>query len=155
MLRLGTNVHIGRDAFIKADGGLEIGSNTHLSRAVTIYTFSHNYEGDALPYDETFLYRPVRIGRNVWIGMNVCIAPGTTIGDGAIIGIGAVAHGTIGPGEIVVAGGSQTVRTRDSDRYARLEASGAFGGPDGVPYPLPGGSPQPDPSLRRPTPGGR
>ena len=132
-MRLGSNVHIGDGAFIRAEGGLSIGSNTHISRNVTIYTRNHQSEGEALPYDDTFDDRPVTIGRNVWIGMDVCITPGVTIGDGAIVGMGTVVAGTVAAGAIVVSQAARVVGSRDPDRYERLENAGAFGGPSGVP----------------------
>jgi len=77
---IGHNVHIGDGAFFRAEGGLTIGDNAHISRNLVIYTINHQYEGERLPYDEAQIPRPVVIGKNVWIGMNVCIVPGTRIG---------------------------------------------------------------------------
>lgn len=74
---LGDNVHIGQGGWIRAEGGLVIGSHTHISRNITIYTVNHDYLGKRLPYDENLIGKPVTIGENVWIGMNVSIAPGT------------------------------------------------------------------------------
>ena len=86
---LGSNVHIGTNAWFYSLGGLIIGDNVHISRNVTIYTANHNYAG-AIPYDDTYELKPVIIKKNTWIGMNVSIVPGVTIGEGAIIGLGAV-----------------------------------------------------------------
>lgn len=94
---IGNNVHIGDNAWIQGDGGLQIGDNCHISRNLTLYTVNHRYRGDCLPYDEQLDLKPVVIGRNVWIGMNVCVAPGSTIGDGAIIGMGTVVSGEVPP----------------------------------------------------------
>src|SRR5438876_7725927 len=76
-ISIGNNVHIGENAFIRGEGGLSIGDNTFISRNLVLYTMSHRYNGDRLPYDDGFLIKPVIVGSNVWIGMNVCIAPGT------------------------------------------------------------------------------
>jgi acetyltransferase-like isoleucine patch superfamily enzyme len=133
MLVVGTNVHIGRNAYFHTAGGLTIGDNTHISRNVTIYTAQHRYEGTALPYDDTFLYDPVFIGRNVWIGMNVSIVPGVTIGDGAIIGMGTVVSRNVGPGEIVGNARMRVLKDREKERYQSLENSGIYGGVDGEP----------------------
>lgn len=75
MVSMGSNVHIGDNAYFNTAGGLVIGDNVHFSRNVTIYTSSHNYHG-AVPYDEKLIVKPVVICRNAWIGMNVCITPG-------------------------------------------------------------------------------
>ncbi len=130
-VQLGDNVHIGRDAWIRAEGGLVIGSNTHISRNVTIYTINHDYGGERLPYDDKIVKKPVLIGENVWIGMNVSIAPGTKIGEGAIIALGACVSGEVPPLSIV---GHQRLRVlgqRDAKHYHRLKDLGHFGGADG------------------------
>src|SRR5699024_135422 len=75
------NVHIGKNAFIRAEGGLFIGENTHISRNFVCYSVNHDYEGKRLPVDDNDVYKPVHIGKNVWIGINVVVAPGTYIGD--------------------------------------------------------------------------
>lgn len=133
-LWLGDNVHIGRHAWIRAEGGLKIGSHTHISRNVTIYTINHDYQGVRLPYDETLVQKPVTIGENVWIGMNVSIAPGTDIGDGAIIAMGACVSGKVPPLAIVGHQKWRVIGQRDPIHYRKLVESGAFGGADGIPF---------------------
>lgn len=128
---VGNNVHIGDNAFIRAEGGLVIGDNTHISRNVTIYTINHDYEGEALPYDDQYRYRPVTIGRNVWIGMGVTVAPGTRIGDGAIIGMGATVAGEIPAMSIVASASYQVLKERDRAHYERLDMDRLYGGASG------------------------
>lgn len=82
----GKNVHIGNNFFIRAEGGLYIGDNTHISHNVSIYTINHNYKGKRLPYDEDLIKKAVKIEKNVWIGTKVIILPGTHIEEGAIVG---------------------------------------------------------------------
>lgn len=129
------NVHLGDNAFIRAEGGLFIGANTHFSRNLVLYTHNHDYQGEVLPYDNSFRYRKVTIGRNVWVGMNVVILPGATIGDGAIIGAGAVVSGTVAALAIVGAPPASVIKERDAEHYQRLENEGRYGGPNGVPLP--------------------
>lgn len=129
---LGNNVHIGRDGWIRAEGGLTIGDNTHISRNVTIYTVNHDYRGSRLPYDEKLVCKPVVIGENVWIGMNVSIAPGTTIGEGAIIALGACVSGEVPPLVIVGQPSWRILGRRDSEYYWLLKNAKQFGGPDGI-----------------------
>jgi len=127
---VGENVHFG-GGFIRAEGGLTIGDNTHFSRNLTIYTMSHDYEGGRLPYDDKFRCRPVLIGRNVWVGMNVTILPGATISEGAIIGAGAVVAGEVGVGEVFVAPKAMYAFKRDWEHYAFLDERKAYGGING------------------------
>jgi acetyltransferase-like isoleucine patch superfamily enzyme len=127
------NVHIGEGAYIRAEGGLRIGANTHISRNLVVYTRNHEFNGQRLPYDDTKVSKPVDIGRNVWIGTNVCIAPGSTIGDGAIIGMGTVVSGDVPPLAIVASQPMRIVGQRDEAHYRNLEEAKAYGGPNGRP----------------------
>ena len=133
-LEIGDNVHIGENAFFRAEGGLSIGNNTHFARNVVIYTHNHNYEGDYLPYDNTFRFKKVSIGKNVWGGINVTILPGTKIGDGAIIGAGATISGQIEPMEIMGAKVGQKIKSRNKNHYEKLEAENKYGGKNGQQY---------------------
>lgn len=132
-IRLGYNVHIGSQSVIRAEGGLQIDDNTHISHSVTIYTVNHEYEGDTLPYDNNLRSRPVRIGRNVWVGTKVIILPGSTIEEGAIIGAGSVVHGNISALSIIGSSPSVPIGSRDFDHYYALEHGKNFGGHDGKP----------------------
>lgn len=131
---VGHNVHFGDNAYIRAEGGLVIGDNTHISRNLVLYTINHAYDGDRLPYDNTMVEKAVTIGRNVWIGMNVCIAPGTVIGDGAIIALGTAVSGHIPPMAIVGGQKWKILGTRDQARYDTLDEAKAFGGPNGIAF---------------------
>ena len=133
--RIEDNVQVGAGGFIRAEGGLFIGANTHISRNLVLYTMDHDYQGEVLPYDATQVAGPVHIGRNVWIGMNVCIAPGTTIGDGAIVGMGTVVFGEVPALSIIGSQRWRVIGERDADHYARLEAEGRYGGSGGRPLP--------------------
>ena len=131
-MSLGRNVHSGGGAFIRAEGGLSIGDNTHISRNLVLYTINHRRDGLRIPYDETYEKRSVVIHPNVWIGMNVCIVPGTVVGEGAIIGMGTVLSGEIPPMSVVVGSRWRVVGTRDAAHYEDCVKRQAFGGPNGM-----------------------
>ena len=133
-LEIGENVHIGDNAFFRAEGGLKIGDNTHFARNVIIYTHSHNYEGQYLPYDDSFINKEVEIGKNVWVGINTTILPGTMIGDGAIIGAGSTVVGDIPAGAIFGAAKANEIKRRDDQHYQNLESKGKYGGVNGKKY---------------------
>lgn len=124
-IQFGKNVFIGENAFIRAGGGVKIGNNVIISRNVLIYTLSHNYTGECLPYDNTFIKKEVVIEDNVWIGMNVVIAPGTYIEEGAVIGIGARVFGRIPKGAIVGSNG-KIIKFRNLDKYEKLKKENKF-----------------------------
>lgn len=108
-LILGEDVYIGRNFFIHAAGGVVIGDYTHISRNVTIHSRNHNYKGNKLPYDNTYINKKVKIGKYCWIGMNVSILPGVSIGDGSIIGMGSVISKDV-PENSIVTGSGQVIR---------------------------------------------
>lgn len=123
-IKLGNNIRIGYGCFFFGKGGIEIGDNTILSRNITIYSSNHNYNSDIIPYDNSYVNKPVIIGRGVWIGMNVCITPGVHIGDGAIIGMGAVVSQDVSPGGIVVGAKQREVGSRNMDVFNNAQKEG-------------------------------
>ena len=130
-VKIGNNVHINRGAFIRAEGGLIIGDNVHIARNLVIYTINHNYLGDALPYDNTMIKKPVVIGNNVWIGINVTIIPGITIGEGAIIGAGTVVCRDVPPLSIIGSIAPRIIKYRNKDHYINLSEMKKYGGVNG------------------------
>lgn len=130
-LILKNNIHFNENTHFRAEGGLEIGNNAHLSRNLTIYTGNHNYKGDLLPYDSTYIFKPVLIEDNVWIGMNVSILPGITIGEGAIIGMGAVVTKDVPKLAIVGGNPAKVLKFRDEAHYLRLINEKSYSGRGG------------------------
>ncbi len=128
---IGNNVHIGDNCFFSSVGGIVIGDNTHISRNVVIYTNNHEYEGNALPFDEKIRYKEVVIGKNVWIGMNVCILPGVTIGEGAIVGMGSVVYKDVPAFAIVGNKSQELIKHRNRENYDRLTLRGSYSGVNG------------------------
>ena len=129
---IGNNVHIGDNAYLNGKGGLVIEDNVHISRNVTVITSSHNYKGEVLPYDTTYIMKPVAIGKNAWIGMNVSII-GAQIGEGAIIGLGATVSSDVPPLAVVANQPPRIIKYRDKEHYHDLEARHKYGGPSGIP----------------------
>jgi acetyltransferase-like isoleucine patch superfamily enzyme len=129
---IGNNVHIGDGAFIRGNGGLTIGDNTHISRNLVLYTVNHDWTGQRLPYDDLQKAGPVLIEENVWIGMNVCITPGTQIGQGAIIGMGTTVSGVVEPMTIIVGDRNRNIGHRDEAHYCEKKKLGDFGGVNGT-----------------------
>lgn len=118
-LKLGSNVRIGYNCFIFCKGGVEIHHNTILSRNITIYSANHNYEGNALPFDDTYENKKVVIEENVWIGMGVMITPGVRIGRGSIIAMGTVVSKDVAPYSIVASSKLTILKERDIERYKK------------------------------------
>jgi acetyltransferase-like isoleucine patch superfamily enzyme len=103
---VGSNCHF-NGLSIRGDGKVCIGNNFHSGDGCLFITEVHNYEGEFLPYDQTYITKEIYIGNNVWIGSNVTILGGVSIGEGAIIQAGSVVVSNIGACKI--AGGHPAV----------------------------------------------
>ena len=131
-IEIGSNVHINSYSVIQGAGGLCLGDNIHIGPRLTLYTTSHNYNGEAIPYDNSLIRKPVVIEDNVWIGAFVTIVPGVTIGEGAIVGAGTVIFKDVEPLAIVGSGAQHRVlKYRDKLHYDRLVSESKFGGVGG------------------------
>jgi chloramphenicol O-acetyltransferase type B len=122
---LGSNIHF-NGMTISGRGMVEIGDNFHSGPECVIISEAHNYEGDALPYDATYVARDVRIEDNVWLGIRVIVLGGVTIGEGAIVQAGSVVAADIP--KYAIAGGhpARPFAQRDIEHYERLKAAGRF-----------------------------
>ena len=123
--RLGNNFN-SNGLWIQGRGVVTIGDNFHCGRSCQVLTSSHNYRGDALPYDETDIVKDTTIGDNVWFGHNVIVLPGVSIGEGAIIQAGSVVTKDVAALAIVGGHPAQQFAARDSDRYEMLKSQGRF-----------------------------
>lgn len=111
---------------ITGSGKVEIGDHFHSGKNIRILTTFHNWNGEALPYDQTSYSRDVIIGDNVWLGEGVMILGGVTIGEGAIIQAGSVVCKDVPP--LALAGGHPAIpfKYRDQAHYDKLKAEGKF-----------------------------
>lgn len=107
-------------------GRIEIGSYFHSGVGCQIITSFHNYEGDAIPYDLSYIHKDVVIGDCVWLGNNVIILGGVTIGEGAVIQAGSVVCKSIPP--YAIAGGHPAVpfKYRSKEHYEKLKKEKKF-----------------------------
>ncbi|WGL51910.1 acyltransferase [Nocardioides sp. BP30] len=122
-VRLGENFHT-NGLFVHGAGEVVIGDNFHSGPECLVLTESHNYRGEALPYDAQRVLTTVTIGDNVWLGTRVTVLPGVTIGDGAIVQAGSVVVRDIP--RLAIAGGNPATpfARRDEEHYERLVAEG-------------------------------
>lgn len=111
---------------VKGKGSVSIGDNFHSGENLLIITDIHNYEGNRIPYDDTYIVKNVQIGDNVWVGDNVTILAGVNIGEGAIIQAGSVVVKNIEP--FAIAGGHPAIKfsSRNINHYLELKRKGLF-----------------------------
>lgn len=107
-------------------GHIYIKHHFHSGGGLVILTESHNYEGSAVPYDDTFIVKDVDIAECVWVGYGVTILPGTRIGKGAIIQASSVVHGEIPPYAIAGGNPAKVFAYRNGDHYEKLASEGKF-----------------------------
>ena len=127
--RVTKNTTIGDHASINGlviygSGNVNIGNYVHMGAECAICSDNHNYEGDAIPYDDTVVKKDVIIGDYVWLGTRSLILPGTTIGEGAIIQAGSVVHGEIPPCAIAGGNPAKVFKYRDKEHFYKLKEEG-------------------------------
>lgn len=123
--QLTKNTSIGSDSHfngitVNGHGHLKIGNHVHAGEELLVITSNHNYKGNKLPYDNSYIHKNVIIGDNVWIGSRVIILPGVNIGNGAIIQAGSVVHRNVD--ELAIVGGNpaRQFSSRDPEHYYSL-----------------------------------
>lgn len=119
---LGNNVHF-NGLTVSGNGHVYIGDNFHSGEDCLLITQNHNYDnGEAIPYDDTYILKQTTINENVWFGSRVIVLAGITIGEGAIIQAGSVVVKDIPA--CAIAGGhpAKVFKYRDKDHYYKLKS---------------------------------
>ena len=111
---------------ILGGGTVNIGNYFHSGSECMMITVNHNYEGEKIPYDNTYILKTVNIGDCVWIGSRVTITGNVTIGDGAIIAAGSVVCKDIPAYAIAGGNPAKVIKYRDIEHYKYLESIKAF-----------------------------
>lgn len=119
--------HLKSDTLIECGGGVCIGRYFHTGRGLTIFSTNHDYDGgDAIPYGEGKIAKPVVIEDCVWCGANVTILPGVTVGEGAVLAANAVITKDV-PAMAVVGGNpAKIIKYRNKEHYERLKQEKRF-----------------------------
>ncbi|TDS65017.1 acyltransferase [Myroides indicus] len=122
---LGENVNF-NGMKISKGGIVRIGNNFHSGDGCRIIAQHHNYEGECIPYDKTYINSNITIEDNVWLGHNVIILGNITIGEGAIIQAGSTVVSNIP--KYAIAGGhpAKVFKNRDIDHYEILKKQEKF-----------------------------
>lgn len=121
-IHLGSNCNF-NGMTIQGNGTIYFGDNFHSGIDCMIVSQNHNYDtGNAIPYDDTFVYKTIRIGNNVWFGNRVIITGNVNIGEGAIIAAGSVVVKDVPDYAIVGGNPAKVIKYRDVDHYNKLKA---------------------------------
>lgn len=111
---------------IHGGGKVTFGDYFHSGIECMIITQNHNYEGEMIPYDKTYILKDVTIGKCVWFGNRVTVSSGVTIGDGAIIAAGSVVVKDVPRCAIVGGNPAKVIKYRDIEHFDRLEKEGKY-----------------------------
>ncbi|KAB7889775.1 acyltransferase [Poseidonibacter ostreae] len=122
---LGNNVNM-NGLEVSGKGSVTIGDNFHCGKNCLLITQNHNYKGNKIPYDETYILKEIIIEDNVWLGHNVTIIGSCKIGEGSIIQAGAVVVNDIEPLSIAGGNPAKVFSKRDAEHYYTLKNKGKF-----------------------------
>ena len=111
---------------ITGGGKVVFGNYFHSGVECMIITQNHNYEGEKIPYDSTYIYKNVNIGDCVWFGNRVIVVGNVTIGEGAIVAAGAVVTKDVPPLAIVGGNPAKVIKYRNEEHYYQLKKEGRF-----------------------------
>lgn len=106
---------------ISGAGKVTIGDYFHSGKECLIVNQNHNYEGEMIPYDHTYILKEVVIGKCVWFGHRVIVMGGVKIGDGAIIAAGSVVTKDVPKCAIVGGNPAKIIKYRDIKHYEELD----------------------------------
>lgn len=102
-------------------GNVLIGNYFHSGLECMMITSNHNYEGEEIPYDSTYITKNIKIGDCVWLGNRVLIVGNVDIGEGAIIAAGSVVTKNVPPLAIVGGNPARIIKYRDKEHYYKLK----------------------------------
>ena len=127
----GSNVHVGEHCnfngmYINGGGLVQIGNYFHSGIECMIISQNHNFEGNKIPYDSSYIKKKIIIGDCVWLGNRVLIVGNVTIGEGAIVAAGSVVCKDIPPYAIAGGNPAKVIKYRNIERYYSLKEKKMF-----------------------------
>lgn len=107
-------------------GGIKIGNYFHSGIECMMIAENHNYQGEAIPYDDTYISKEITIGDFVWFGNRVLVCGNVTIGEGAIIAAGSVVTKDVPSLAIVGGNPAKIIKYRDESHFQKLKKEGKY-----------------------------
>lgn len=107
-------------------GSLKIGNYFHSGKGIEVYTDSHNYEGESIPYDSTNINYHVEIEDFVWFGSDVKVLGNVKIAEGAIIQAGSIVVSDVPYCGIAGGNPAKVFKYRDIEHFETLKKEKKF-----------------------------
>ena len=98
-------------------GEVVFGDNFSSGVECMIVSQNHNYEGEKIPYDSTFIYKKITIGDNVIFGNRVIDTGNVNIGEGAVITTGSLVCKDVPRFAIVAGNPAKVVKYRNVENF--------------------------------------
>lgn len=111
---------------VSGAGKVQIGNYFHSGVECMIITENHNYEGNEIPYDSTYILKECIIEDFVWVGNRVMIVGNVHIGEGAIIAAGSVVVSDVPDYAIVGGNPAKIIKYRDVNHFEELKSKGRY-----------------------------
>lgn len=127
----GPNMYVGNHCnfnglYVNGGGKITIGNYFHSGIECMMITANHNYEGESIPYDCTYIKKDICIDDCVWLGNRVTVMGGVHIGEGAIIAACAVVTKDVPPCAIVGGNPAKVLKYRDKEHFYKLKEDRIF-----------------------------
>ena len=129
--KVSKSVHLGKHVNfngmkILGRGTVTIGDYFHSGTECLMISQNHNYEGEEIPYDSTYIEKDIIIDDFVWLGDRVLVLGGSHIGEGAVIQAGSVVCGDIPAYGIAGGHPAKVFKYRDIDHFKALKEQKRF-----------------------------
>lgn len=126
-----SNMYVGNHCnfngmIVNGGGRIVIGDYFHSGIECMMISQNHNYEGEKIPYDSTYVKKNITIGDCVWLGNRVTIVGNVNIGEGAIVAAGSVVCKDIPSCAIVGGNPAKIIKYRNKEHYYKLKTERRF-----------------------------
>lgn len=101
-IKIGSGSSIGCGLLINAGEKVNIGQNVLIGPNVVIQASNHGFNEAGDIMGQSYVHKPISVGKGSWLAANVVVLPGCNIGEGVIIGASSVVTKSIESNSIAV-----------------------------------------------------
>lgn len=101
-MEIGNNVSFQPMVYIEAYGGVKIGDDVSFAEGSSLFSVNHGFKDTEVPIkDQALIPLPIEIKNNVWVGAKATILGGVTIESGCVVAAGAVVNKSTVPNMVI------------------------------------------------------